>query len=261
MSEDIGNLEADLEALMAALELAGTLAERSRHDALRLMRHLHKDPPRSREEWANRAQLLDANGQDLGWLDTSQARRVDLADTTGARDRGVDQKPASAGERRGPGELVELEGQFFEVHTAAGKGVPEHVRPISQEEAQARIKEHRPDLRMRVLDAADGRVEITRADSNGWTRGTSSAHGDAAQRAGVPTPVAAAGPSDRVGWDDSAQASPGASAAGRRSAAEAFGAVDQPRQRERAETPAGAPSEAELSAVGATKSAETSLSR
>lgn len=165
MSEDFGNIEAELEALIAALELAGTVADRARRDALRLVQHVRKDPPRSRKEWANRARLTDADGRDLGWLDTTKARRVDLGDATGANDRNVPEQRAeeTGRERQGPGELVEVEGQFFEVHGGAGKGKPEQVRPITVEEAQARIAEHRPDLSTRMIGEGDPRLEVSQA--------------------------------------------------------------------------------------------------
>lgn len=243
MSEDIQNVEADLEALMAALEMIGAVAGRARRDALRLAQHLRADPPRSRQEWADRAQLVDGNGRDLGWLDTSQARRIELSDATGANDRNVPtrQQEADRGQE-GPGELVELEGQFFEVQAGARRGAPEQVRPISLDDAQARLAEHRPDLQTRMVGDEDPRLEIAgRAAEPG--------------RAGH----------DRRGLSTAAEqftAPPAAAGASRgRSAAEAFGAVDEPTPRGRAEESEAAPSSAELTAVGATKPAETTLHR
>lgn len=259
MSEDIGNVEAELEALMAALALAGTVAERVRRDALRLARHLRQDPPRSRQEWADRAQLQDRDGRDLGWLDTSQARRVDLADPTGANDRNVPEKqPTTAREQQGPGELVELEGQFFEVHAAARQGAPEQVRPISLEDAQARLAEHRPDLNARMVGDTDPRLEISRMQTY-RASGPASVE-DGLRRHPSTQPVAEG---HEAPGDASAGAGPRAdeAAGGRRSAAEAFGAASEPAGRGRDPESGAAPSAAELTAVGATKPAETSVHR
>lgn len=181
MSEDIANIEADIEALFAALELAGVAADRARRDALRLARWVSQDPPRTRAEWEQRAELRDGQGKELGYLDTSKARRIDLSDTSGAGDRDVPAQkppaPASTNAEQGPRPLVEIEGQFFEVTGSKGPGVPEQVRPISAQEAQARIQEHRPDLSTRMVGETDARLEVTRAQraSAATTQGVAAA--------------------------------------------------------------------------------------
>ncbi|ROZ61636.1 hypothetical protein EDL96_12835 [Kocuria soli] len=259
MSEDIGNVEADLEALMAALELAGTVADRARRDALRLAQHLRKDPPRSRKEWADRAQLKDAEGRDLGWLDTSMARRVDLGEASGAKDRNIPQQSTSTGhEGPGPGELVELEGQFFKVQAGAGKATPEQVQPISVEDAQARLAEHRPDLQTRLVGEADPRLEISRRTPAGPERVGTSAESEPGPE--LPTAASVRSAQQDPGAETTQEQRPDAPAGGR-SAAEAFGAVDQPGPRARPQGTEAAPSTAELTAIGATKPAETTLRR
>lgn len=259
MSEDFGNIEADLEALIAALELAGTVADRARRDALRLAKHVRKDPPRSRKEWANRARLTDADGRDLGWLDMAKARRVDLGDATEANDRNVPEQRAddTGRDRQGPGELVEVAGQFFEVHAEAGKGAPEQVRPITVEQAQARIAEHRPDLSTRMSGEHDPRLEITRtrhaqASNEAARSGPAGTGAEARQHSGASWAS--------VAWDEPAPTGGGAVGA-RRSAAEAFGAVPDSRDRPRGLEAESAPSSAELTAVGATRPAEANWSR
>ncbi|KAA9394171.1 hypothetical protein FCK90_08630 [Kocuria coralli] len=170
MSEDIANIDADIEALFAALELAGVVADRARRDAARLAKYVSNHAPRTRQEWEKRAQLRDADGNELGWLDTSQAKRISLEDASGGSDRGLNPTPAPAQEaapapdaqREKPaGELVEIQGQFFEVTQGKEQGTPEQVRPISVEEAQARIQAHRPDLNARLVGEQDPRLEIT----------------------------------------------------------------------------------------------------
>lgn len=264
MSEDIGNVEADLEVLMAALELAGILADRARRDALRLARHVRQDPPRSREEWANRAQLTDRDGRDLGWLDTSKARRIDLVDATGAGDRNVakHQPAAAVREQQGPRQLVEVEGQFFEVSPGAGKGAPEQVRPISLEDAQARLSEHRPDLSTRMVGTSDPRLEVTRGtDAAAVSAERARALIDDAGQAAKTT----AETTGRLPATSPAAAATSSGVAGpARSAAEVFGAIAEPAARGRgaeSQAAAAAPSTAELTAVGATKPAGAGVSR
>lgn len=255
MSEDFGNIEAELEALIAALELAGTVAERARRDALRLAQHVRKDPPRSRAEWADRAQLTDAQGRDLGWLDTSKARRVDLGDATGAGDRHITEPRAEEPVREGPGELVEVDGQYFEVHSEAGRGVPEQVRPITVEEAQERITQHRPDLGTRMVGEQDPRLEITRT--------TPATQQERAQPVASRSPEPAGEVSQEATafWSQTPAEPSTPPTGGGRSAAEAFGAAPEPRSRPSGAESEAAPSAAELSAVGATRPTETSLSR
>lgn len=149
MSEEAINVEADMEAITSALELAGVLGDQAIRNARRLARVVSKHPPRSRKEWEHRAQLTDAAGKDLGWLDTNKARRVDLKDRSGRSDQLLDnltrrrQEPAG---REDPGAVMEVEGQFFLVTQRAGKGAPETVEPISIDRAQELLAEHRPDI-------------------------------------------------------------------------------------------------------------------
>lgn len=254
MSEDIANIEADIETLFAALELAGVAADRARRDAVRLARWVSQNPPRTRAEWEQRAQLRDGQGKELGYLDTSKARRIDLGDTSGAGDRDVPaQKPADpapTSAEQGPRPLVEIEGQFFEVTGSKGPGAPEQVRPISSQEAQARIQEHRPDLSTRMVGETDARLEVTR----GQRPSTASTQGVA------PAPAAGSPAASRA-QDPEAAVRPGVMAtpetvsdAQGQSAAEAFGASDmaKPGRGRAKEAPNGdAPSTAELVATGA----------
>lgn len=248
MSEDIGNVEADLEALMAALELAGVMADQARRRAVSLAQRMRKDAPRSRTEWDQRAQLVDGQGRDLGWMDTKDTRRIDLNDQTGAKDRNVSTK---AREPARDSALMEADGQFFAVQPGQRPGDPERVRPISLEDAQARLEERRPDLEASRVEGADPRLEVTRPTSPAATTPgeTSSAE---RERAGTPDL-----------WD--APRSDGGAEQGRpeRSAAEAFGASEA-----RSSRPVGpedgksaGPSTAELTAVGATKPAGASMNR
>lgn len=55
MSEDIGNFEAELEALIATLELAGVVADETGRRAVVLAQRMRQDAPRSRAEWDQRA--------------------------------------------------------------------------------------------------------------------------------------------------------------------------------------------------------------
>lgn len=160
MSEDIQGIEADLEALMAALELAGVMADRARREALRLAERFSTDAPQSRRQWEDRAQLRDGQGEPVGWLDTKDARRIDLTDPSGAGDRGIAAEPQRtgvAGER-----LLEIEGQFFEVTAGKGRGALEQVRAITGEQAQEAIESRRPDLSTRFVGEQDPRLEIRR---------------------------------------------------------------------------------------------------
>lgn len=245
MSEDIGNVEADLEALMAALELAGVLAEQSRRQAMRLAQHVRKAPPRSREDWADRARLMDVNGQRLGWLDTSKAQRINLDDPSGAGDRNLTEARRQTAESPRAGSVLELEGQHFEVQAGARKGDPERVRPISVQEAQARIAEHRPDMMEHGAEAAA-------AGAKGRENETESA-GEAMQRLRT---VA----DERPAWTAAPEARE-AGAGGGQSAAEAFGASRVRRGPGPAAEPAAAPSDAELTAVGATRTASPRVER
>lgn len=253
MSEDIANIEADIEALFAALELAGVAADRARRDAVRLARWVSQNPPRTRAEWEQRAQLRDGQGKELGFLDTSKARRIDLGDASGAGDRDVPaQKPATpapTSAEQGPRPLVEIEGQFFEITGTKGPGAPEQVRPISTQEAQARIQEHRPDLSTRMVGETDARLEVTR----GQRLSTASTQGVA------PAPAAGT-PAASPARDPEAAVRPGVvttpeavSDAQGQSAAEAFGASDtgKPGRNRREDMPnSGAPNTAELVATG-----------
>lgn len=163
MSEEAVNIEADMEAITSALELAGVLGDQAVRNARRLARVVSKHPPRSRKEWEHRAQLTDAAGKDLGWLDTNKARRVDLKDRSGRSDQLLDnltrrQEPAG---REDPGAVMEVEGQFFLVTQRAGKGAPETVEPISTERAQELLAEHRPDI---GVDATSDTAGFVRED-------------------------------------------------------------------------------------------------
>lgn len=252
MSEDIGNVEADLEALMAALELAGVMADQARRRAVSLAQRMRKDAPRSRAEWNQRAQLVDGQGPDLGWMDTKDTRRIDLNDQTGAKDRNVSTKASPAGQGvEEDSALMEADGQFFAVQHGQRPGDPERVRPIRLEGAQARLEERRPDLEARRVSDADPRLEVTRPASAGTITpaATSSAE---RERPGAQDLWDAPGPEGTA-----EQGRPG------RSAAEAFGASDA-----RSSRPVGpedgksaGPSTAELTAVGATKSAGASMNR
>lgn len=197
MSEDIANVEADIEALFAALELAGVVADRARRDAMRLALNVKKAPPRSRQEWEQRAQLRDAHGKDLGWLDTSQARRIDLDDPSGAGDRHVPAAkaaPAKTVQQEAPGsELVEVGGQYFDVTAGKTAGAPEQVSPISVEEAQARIQQRRPDLSTRLIGEQDPRLEVSGGgrERSTDTQAVPGASGGVRQAAGQQQPFAA----------------------------------------------------------------------
>lgn len=149
MSDDLAVVEAELEALMAALELAGVLAGQARQQAVRVARRLTREAPTSRAEWDHRAQL-NSDGKNLGWLDTKDARRVNLTDASGAKDQlhapAHTQEQEQTQQAPEVSEIVEVEGQFFAVTHAAGTGRPEQVEAISAERARALLEQHRPEI-------------------------------------------------------------------------------------------------------------------
>lgn len=206
MSDDLAVVEAELEALMAALELAGVLAGQARDQAVRVAKRLTREAPTSRADWDHRAQL-NSDGKNLGWLDTKDARRVNLTDASGAKDQL--HAPAHTQEQiqqtqQAPevSEIVEVEGQFFAVTHAAGTGRPEQVEAISAERARALLEQHRPEIGVDAGEQGMSFVESrkTSAPQEAATRPASS-------RSPEETPTAAPG-------------------GARRSAAAAFGAAE-----------------------------------
>lgn len=149
MSDDLAVVEAELETLMAALELAGVLAGQARHQAVRVAKRLTREAPTSRAQWDHRAQL-NSDGKNLGWLDTKDARRVNLTDASGAKDQlhapAHTQQQEQTQQAPEVSEIVEVEGQFFAVTHAAGTGRPEQVEAISAERARALLEQHRPEI-------------------------------------------------------------------------------------------------------------------
>lgn len=248
MSEDIGNVEADLEALMAALELAGVMADQARRQAVALAQRMRKDAPRSRAEWDQRAQLVDGQGHDLGGMDTKDTRRIDLNDQTGSKDRNVSTKTSPA---EGDTALMEAEGQFFAIQPGQRPEDPERVRPISLEGAQARLAEHRPDLEVRHVDDGEPRLEVTRPTSTATTT-AGEASGAGRER-----------PGSGSQWEMPETERSAEGDRPERSAAEAFGAASSRSSRRTApdEDQGAGPSTAELTAVGATKTAGAGMNR
>ena len=249
MSEDIGNFEAELEALIATLELAGVVADETGRRAVVLAQRMRQDAPRSRAEWDQRAQLVDAQGRELGWMDTKDTRRIDLSDQTGDKDRGVGAMSSARHRAGGDSALMEADGQFFAVQPGQRPGDPERVRPISLDEAERELEGRRPDLEGRRIEEGDRHLEVTRATSS------TSKGGELADPMGE-----RAGADPSAVWD-----APGQEQAERpgKSAAEAFGALTSRAgrtARSEGDEVAG-PSTAELTAVGATKPAESTMKR
>ncbi|WP_270263012.1 hypothetical protein [Kocuria marina] len=206
MSDDLAVVEAELEALMAALELAGVLAGQARDQAVRVAKRLTREAPTSRADWDHRAQL-NSDGKNLGWLDTKDARRVNLTDASGAKDQL--HAPAHTQEQiqqtqQAPevSEIVEVEGQFFAVTHAAGTGRPEQVEAISAERARALLEQHRPEI---GVDAGEEGMSLVESRQT-------SAPQEAATR-----PASSRSP------EEAPTAAPGGA---RRSAAAAFGAAE-----------------------------------
>lgn len=252
MSEDIGNVEAELEALMAALEMAGVMADQARRRAVSLAKRMRKDAPRSRAEWDQRAQLVDGQGRDLGWMDTKDTRRIDLNDQTGAKDRGVGATWSARHRAGGDSALMEADGQFFAVQPGQRPGDPERVRPISLDEAERELEGRRPDLDVRRIEEGDPHLEVTRATSS------TSKGGELADLMGE-----RAGANPSAVWDAPGQEQAAEGGRPGRSAAEALGALtSRPGRTARSEgEEVAAPSTAELTAVGATKLAESTMKR
>ncbi|WP_270242091.1 hypothetical protein [Kocuria marina] len=206
MSDDLAVVEAELEALMAALELAGVLAGQARDQAVRVAKRLTREAPTSRADWDHRAQL-NSDGKNLGWLDTKDARRVNLTDASGAKDQL--HAPAHTQEQiqqtqQAPevSEIVEVEGQFFAVTHAAGTGRPEQVEAISAERARALLEQHRPEI---GVDAGEQGMSFVES------RQTSAPQEAATQPASSRSP------------EEAPTAAPGGA---RQSAAAAFGAAE-----------------------------------
>lgn len=232
MSEDLAALESDLEALMAALELAGVMAEQARTQARRLAKLVSREVPKSRAEWSHRAQL-NSDGENLGWLDTKDARRVNLADATGAKDRlegksrGAKQEEGTQGQQ--VSEIVEVEGQFFAVTHAAGIGQPEQVEAISAERARTLLERHRPEIKVNADEK--GMSFVDSREKSAVQDAPEQASKDSASRRLKPRPeVAMPEPDPRARkWSTTGPAVGQEAAApteGRRSAAAAFGATE-----------------------------------
>lgn len=224
MSDDLAVVEAELEALMAALELAGVLAGQARDQAVRVARRLTREAPTSRADWDHRAQL-NSDGKNLGWLDTKDARRVNLTDASGAKDQlhapahTQEQIQQTQQTQQAPevSEIVEVEGQFFAVTHAAGTGRPEQVEAISAERARALLEQHRPEIGVNAGEQGMSFVEPrqTSAPQEAATQPASSR--------GNPRPEGAQQPSASRAPEEAPTAAPGGA---RRSAAVAFGAAE-----------------------------------
>lgn len=228
MSDDLAVVEAELEALMAALELAGVLAGQARQQAVRVAKRLTREAPTSRAQWDHRAQL-NSDGKNLGWLDTKDARRVNLTDASGAKDQL--HAPAHTHEQeqtqQAPevSEIVEVEGQFFAVTHAAGTGRPEQVEAISAERARALLEQHRPEIGVNA-----GEQGMSFVDSRQTSAPQEAATQPGASR-GNPRPEGTVPEPDRGAQQPSASRAPeqaptAAPGGARRSAAAAFGAAE-----------------------------------
>lgn len=147
-------IEGGWEALLEALELAKVTADVAIRNTKRLSQYMDSKPPKNREEWATRSQVADKDGQEVGWLSNQDARQIDLSDRSGRGDVGLTEEPG----QKAP-VLKELEGQFFVVTRPAGVGTPEELQPLNLQDAQALIREHRPDLSVR--ETPEGYLEFT----------------------------------------------------------------------------------------------------
>lgn len=147
-------IEGGWEALLEALELAKVTADVAIRNTRRLSQYMDSKPPKNREEWATRSQVADKDGQEVGWLSNQDARQIDLSDRSGRGDVGLTEEPG----QKAP-VLKELEGQFFVVTRPAGVGTPEELQPLNLQDAQALIREHRPDLSVR--ETREGYLEFT----------------------------------------------------------------------------------------------------
>lgn len=225
MSDDLAVVEAELETLMAALELAGVLAGQARHQAMRVAKRLTREAPTSRAAWDHRAQL-NSDGKNLGWLDTKDARRVNLTDASGAKDQlhatAHTQEQEQTQQAPEVSEIVEVEGQFFAVTHAAGTGRPEQVEAISAERARALLEQHRPEIGVNA-----GEQGMSFVDSRQTSASQEAATQPGASR-GNPRPEGTVHEPERGAQQTNTSRAPeeASTVGARRSAAAAFGAAE-----------------------------------